>query len=237
VTAIWHDLECGGYAEDLELWRSLAVKHGDPVLDIGAGTGRIALHLARQGYRVTALDHDALLASELARRARGLNVCTVVADARRFDLGRRFPLCIVPMQTIQLLTGRGDRTDFLRCARRHLLEKGLLAVAITETLELFEVVDGDPAPPPETRELDGVVYSSQPLAVRADRGGFVLERRRETVTASGERTRTYDAVHLDGLTSDQLEREAADVGLRLAGRASVPETRDYSGSTVVMLRA
>jgi hypothetical protein len=36
---MWHDLENGSYAEDLALWRDLAVVHGGPVLDIGAGTG------------------------------------------------------------------------------------------------------------------------------------------------------------------------------------------------------
>ena len=59
VNAIWHDLECGAYAEDLPLWRSLASTYGDPVLDVGAGTGRVALDLARRGHRVTALDREA----------------------------------------------------------------------------------------------------------------------------------------------------------------------------------
>ena len=43
---IWHDVECGGYAEDLFLWRSLAAEHGDPVLDVGAGTGDTVIRLA-----------------------------------------------------------------------------------------------------------------------------------------------------------------------------------------------
>jgi hypothetical protein len=86
-------------------------------------------------------------------------------------------------------------------------------------------------------ELDGVVYSSQPTAVRLDKGGFVLERRRETVTAAGERTVEADAIRLDRLTAEQLEDDAQSVGLQAAGRAAVPETNDYAGSTVVMFRA
>ena len=58
MSVIWHDLECGTYAEDLPLWRSLAAEHGDPVLDVGAGTGRVALDLARSGYRVFPLVPD-----------------------------------------------------------------------------------------------------------------------------------------------------------------------------------
>ncbi len=88
VSVIWHDLECGAYAEDLPLWRSLADEHGDPVLDVGAGTGRVALDLARHGHRVTALDPEPELIAELERRAAGLDVTGVVADARDFELVR-----------------------------------------------------------------------------------------------------------------------------------------------------
>jgi len=68
TASIWHDLECGGYAEDLPLWRELAGGAGGPVLDVGAGTGRVTLDLATRGAVVTALDVDADLLDELARR-------------------------------------------------------------------------------------------------------------------------------------------------------------------------
>ena len=67
--SVWHDVECGGYAADLPLWRELAAREAGPVLDVGAGTGRVALDLARAGHDVTALDRDAG-AARRARRAR-----------------------------------------------------------------------------------------------------------------------------------------------------------------------
>jgi SAM-dependent methyltransferase len=237
MSVIWHNLECGSYVEDLPLWRSLASERGDPVLDVGAGTGRIALDLARRGHQITALDREQALLDELSLRAGDLeNIDIVVADARAFELGRRYQLCIVPMQTIQLLGGASGRADFLRCAQRHVLDGGLLAIALAEMLELYEVVDGSLAPLPDICERDGVVYSSQPTAIRVDRDGFVLERRREIVTPEGERSVEQDVTRLDRLTPAQLEREAAAVGLTPAGRAEVPATADYAGSTVVMLR-
>src|SRR3977135_2147240 len=101
MSVIWHDVECGGYAQDLSLWRSLADDHGDPVLDVGAGTGRIALDLARRGHEVLALDLDAALVAELARRPGAVSITAITADAREFDLGRPIALCILPKQTIQ----------------------------------------------------------------------------------------------------------------------------------------
>jgi SAM-dependent methyltransferase len=245
---IWHDVECGAYVEDLPLWRSLAAEYGDPVLDVGAGTGRVALDLVAAGFQVTALDRDPELLAELQSRS-GRNfsmdtvssrapVTTVVADARDFDLGEsRFPLVIVPMQTIQLLGGVAGRVAFLRCARRHLTPGGVLAAAISEALELYEVLESEPVPLPDIREYDGVVYSSQPTAIRADRDGFVLERRRETVGLSGERTVEDNAIRLDRLTVRGLEREGEAAGFARGGRARVPATEDYSGSEVVILRA
>ncbi|MBV9417530.1 MAG: class I SAM-dependent methyltransferase [Solirubrobacterales bacterium] len=247
-TVIWHDVECASYVEDLPLWRSLAASYGDPVLDVGAGTGRVALDLVRAGYRVTALDRDPELLGALNgrlgenRRIARANsqplVTTVVADAREFDLGeRRFLLVIVPMQTIQLLGGVDGRARFLGCARGHLVPGGVLAVAVAEVLDLYEVEDGMPMPLPDVREEDGFVYSSQPTAVRADRAGFVLERRRETVGPTGELTVEDNVIRLDRLTARGLEREATLAGFTPAARRRVPATEDYSGSEVVILRA
>jgi SAM-dependent methyltransferase len=234
---IWHDLECGAYAEDLALWRSLADRHGDPVLDVGAGTGRVALDLARRGHAVTALDVDSELLDELARRATDLPLETVHADARSFDLGRTFALCLVPMQTIQLLGGPDGRLAFLRCAHRHLEPGGALAIAIAETLDLYEVSDGIPAPLPDICERDGVVYSSQPTAVRAVGPQFVLERRRETVRTDGERIVEENVIALDRVSPGELEREAAQAGLDPAGQARIDATAEYVGSSVVILSA
>ena len=73
--AIWHDVECGAYGADLALWEELATAAGGPVLDLGCGTGRVVLHLARRGHAV-------------GRRRQRSGAGRVPARARRGPRGR-----------------------------------------------------------------------------------------------------------------------------------------------------
>lgn len=234
---IWHDVECGSYRQDIALWLSLARQCGDPVLDVGAGTGRVALALAHAGCRVVALDRDRELLVELERRANTLPLRTVVADARAFELGESFPLVIVPMQTVQLLGGTAGRSAFLNCARRHLAAGGLLALAIATRFECFELGDGEAGPLPDVRERDGHVYFSQPTAVRRDGDAFVLARRRETVSPDGDRTCERDTIRLDRVSIAGLEREAGAAGLRARGVRRIAPTPEHVGAEVVIVGA
>ena len=44
--------------EDLPFWLELAAQAGDPILELGCGTGRVLIPLAQAGYHTIGLDND-----------------------------------------------------------------------------------------------------------------------------------------------------------------------------------
>jgi SAM-dependent methyltransferase len=133
--------EHGHYTEDLAFWTAAADRLGSPVLDLGAAAGRVALALARAGHRVVAVDRSPAMLAELRRRrdaepaaVRG-RVAAERADLATLDLGRRFPLVVVAMNTLQVLVEPDDRARALRAIARHVAPGGEL---------LFDVALPDP---------------------------------------------------------------------------------------------
>jgi SAM-dependent methyltransferase len=240
AAAAWHDVENGAYRADLPLWRELAEAAGGPVLDLGAGTGRVALDLAARGHHVTAVDSDPELVDELRARAERLaadgTVTAVHGDVRELDLGRLpHSLAIAPAQLMQILGGTEARRQALRGVARHLEEGGIFAAAVARTLDALPADDASP-PLPDMLERDGWVLQSQPLSVRREGAQVVVARRRQAVSPAGALEVESVELTLEVLSPGQLEREARDAGLAPSGRRTVPESGDHIGSEVVLCR-
>jgi SAM-dependent methyltransferase len=234
TTAIWHDVECGSYEADLVLWEELAARRGGPVLELGCGTGRVAIHLARRGHQVIGLDQDHELILELADRAGELPVQSLCANALDFELEEPAALALAPMQFLQLMRSPESR---LRCLQRiaaALQPQGLLAAAI---LARPPAMPADALPPlPDVQEVDGWIYSSLPTVIAGLMGGQILLRRlRQTVSPEGVLSEENDEVRLLMVEADELEVEAESAGFVPAGRRVIPETEAHVGSTVVLL--
>jgi SAM-dependent methyltransferase len=248
---VWHDLECGSYDADLDLWRELAAQNPGPLLEIGAGTGRVALALARSGHAVTALEREPQLLAALRARATGARVQTVCADARSFALpGHMFALCIVPMQTIQLLGGAAGRAAFLRRARAHLHGGGLLACAILARVTPFNCSAGEAGPAPEHATIAGLRYTSWPRRVSVGTRSVVIERERQIEALTGGEVARLppgagargvgserSVQELDRVSAAQLRREGRALGFAAPPARHIAATEEHVGSTVVMLRA
>ncbi len=243
---VWHDAECGGYGADLGLWEELASAAADgPVLDLGCGTGRVALYLGRRGCEMVAVDREPGFVTALEGRADGLPVRGVVGDARALNLGREFRLILAPMQLVQLLADEEERSACLGGIAAHLGPGGIAALAIVEDVGEDEVSSlsryaresrHEGVPLPDTREVDGTIYSSLPLPTVVDSETILVRRLRQTVSPDGLLAEEERAIRLRTLSAGRLEREARNAGLEPLPRRSVAPTDDHVGSTVVVLR-
>jgi SAM-dependent methyltransferase len=232
TAAIWHDVECGSYGADLPLWEELAERQGGPVLELGCGTGRVALHLARRGYEVIGLDREQELLDVLEQRAEGSKLTSLRADARSFELEQQVGLVLAPTHLLQLLPDRDERSECLRCVARVLRPGGLFAATIIE--EMPEP-DGAPPPLPDVREVDGWVYSSLAVEAAVGPGEIIVRRLRHAVSPEGDLSEEPNEVRIATFSAATLEADAEAAGLQPAERREIPATELHVGSLVVLL--
>lgn len=234
----FHDAECGGYVADLALWRQLAglASSDGAILDLGAGSGRVALPLAAEGSRALAVERDPLLAAELRRRAAAagaLAITVLEADARDLEPpAEPIALTLATMQFMQLLD-RGDRARVLERVAAALVPGGLFAAALLD--ESLPLSSGEPEPLPDVREVDGWVHSSLPLEVRVESEEIEIVRLRQLVSPAGELTEARHTIRLYRVGAEQLAAEAAPFGLRPAGVEPIGQTDDHVASVAVLL--
>lgn len=128
-----------GRKQDVAFYRGAARDFGDPVLELGCGTGRVTMAIALDGRRITGLDlSEQMLARATERRARlsaeaRERVHLVQADMRSFDLGEKYRLIIVPFRPFQHLLETKDQLACLACVKRHLQPNGRLIVDFFHT--------------------------------------------------------------------------------------------------------
>jgi SAM-dependent methyltransferase len=120
------------YLEDLPFWFDMAAQKGDPVLELGCGTGRVLIPLAQAGYNTIGMDYDLSMLKFLQANIGPQKLhppLLLATDIRRFNLSTKFPLIILPCNTFSTLTA-DDRMACLRCVHEHLLENGIYAVCL-----------------------------------------------------------------------------------------------------------
>jgi len=144
--AAFYDLDVHEHDADLPFYRQIAEMHGANVLELGCGTGRVALDLAAAGMQVTGLDRSRAML-ERARShglAAGAEVEWIEDDLLTFELGRRFDAVLLPLGTIQHLTSVSQIASAIERASAHLAPRGALVV----DLEAPHADDFNPGPLP-----------------------------------------------------------------------------------------
>jgi SAM-dependent methyltransferase len=144
LLARYYDLDLAGEQADVDLYLALAESAGGPILELAAGSGRVAVPLAAAGHTVTAVDNDRHMLARADKRwqahrqtvdeddgAAGRGRLELIeADITRLDLGRRFSLVILALNTLLMVGGRDAQLRTLRAMADHLAPAGRAVVDI-----------------------------------------------------------------------------------------------------------
>ena len=124
---------------DVAFYCNAARKYGDPVLELGCGTGRITLAIAEAGYRVMGLDISEKMLERAVEKRAALRrearerVHLVQGDMTEFDLGEKFRTIVIPFRPFQHLLETEKQMACLNGARTHLSRGGHLIVDFFQT--------------------------------------------------------------------------------------------------------
>jgi SAM-dependent methyltransferase len=232
--ARWYDLEHDQFDDDLRFYQDMAESAGPAILEIGCGTGRVALALARAGKRVTGVDRSlAMLARARARLAAEpptvrSRVTLVQADIITMAdaVPGPFALVLIPLNTLAHCTSLSERLSLLEAIRARLVPGGRLVIDLDlqGPRRLVEApgqlwvqgiwpVDHDPG----ARDGEQAVLLSHFVSGAAAPAGDVVVI-----------THFYDAQDRDGL----VRRMISSMRLALLTRGEIEITLDRAGYAV-----
>ena len=131
VIAEYYDLEFDAFTEDVDLYLGFAQRTGSPVLELGCGTGRLLVPLARAGFEVEGVDRsEAMLARAAERLARHALSRVRLHQADLTDLAelpeRHYRLAILAVNGFLHLPDRPAQQAALAQIHRVLRPGGLL---------------------------------------------------------------------------------------------------------------
>jgi ubiquinone/menaquinone biosynthesis C-methylase UbiE len=132
---------------DVPFWQRLAGTVDGPVLELGCGTGRISVPIARDGATLVGIDRSApMLARARCRLARarvGHRTLLVRGDIRSLPFrSRRFPLVMAPYGILQSLVREGDLTAALDSIARVIRKGGRLGIDLVPDLPRWSEYTG-----------------------------------------------------------------------------------------------
>jgi precorrin-6B methylase 2 len=237
--AIWQQVEFGSYTADLPIWLELAEEANGPVLELGAGSGRVAAHLAEHGHQVIALERDPDLIAALERSTAELGVWVTavraqLASTQELELPAVPSLVIGPLHVVQVFDSSG-RPALLGRLLELIPPGGQMALTVVDETTLLSAGAAATQILPDMREVDGWVYSSEPLWVQVGEDALTVRRVRERVSPEGAMQQSIHDEVLNRLSPERLEIEAEEVGFRPAGRRQISSGPNEADSTVVLL--
>jgi len=230
--ARYYDLDLLDDPGDLDLYLAMAERTGGPVLELAAGSGRLAVPLARAGYAVTAVDNDSQMlhraskactgARATGRRRTALDLELIEADLTTLSLDARYGLAFIALNSLLLLDGADAQRRAMQVLADHLRPGGvaIVDVVLPDATELssydgrlvLDWVREDPETGDHVTKLSSARHDATHATV-------ALTTLYDTVSATGalRRTTRFDLLSLRSVS--ELVRDATDSGLEIESLA------------------
>jgi SAM-dependent methyltransferase len=127
-----YDLINRDITDDIPFFVEQARKYGSPVLELGAGTGRITIPIAEAGIKIVGLDLSFSMLTHAKRKAdiKGVYINWIHGDCRNFSLGVKFNLIIFPFNALTHIHGTESIEGLLSCVKEHLTDDGSFIIDV-----------------------------------------------------------------------------------------------------------
>ena len=115
--------------QDTEIYVSMLKSYGKKILELGSGTGRIAIPLAKAGFQVTGLEYESDMIAVMKQKDYPRDRLKVVqADARSFSLEERFDVILLSCNFMNHFPDAADADAVLSRCRKHLEPGGCVMI-------------------------------------------------------------------------------------------------------------
>ena len=139
----WENAQTVG-RRDIAFWKRMASAVKGPVLELGCGTGRVALPVARDGATVVGIDRSAAHARPRSQAREAGRACRTQVQLVRGDIrhlpfpDKSFPLVMAPYGILQSLLAERDLTRTLAAVSRVLTRKGTFGLELVADLPAWD---------------------------------------------------------------------------------------------------
>jgi SAM-dependent methyltransferase len=129
-----YDLIYSQRQDDIPLYLDFAAAATGPILELGCGSGRVLLPMAREGHSLVGLDSSpemlSLARARLQEAGLSENVVLVEGNLVDFNLSQRFELIYIPINTFMHCYTQAQQISCLNAIRRHLNPGGRLVIDV-----------------------------------------------------------------------------------------------------------
>lgn len=239
--ARFYDLEHRDFTQDIDMYRNFAARCDGPVLELGCGSGRVSVALARAGFDLVGIDSSAAMLALARLHAEDAGLAARLRfeqmDVRSFALEERFALALYPLNGFLHLGTVEDQRAALRGVYQALLPGGLAVIDLPNPHLAF-TPDGDGQlvlrrrfPTPEGGEVLSLSSAQTDLAEQTQRLTLLYDE----AGTEGAVRRTAVETELRFVYRYEMAALLREAGFKVDGVYGTYDLDEYAADSETML--